>query len=71
MKTSKDTAGRNMTPTTMTDQVGLVDVSGAGSRIESDADDTLIERNGRLVVPESGIPIDADDVRELRLAAQR
>ncbi|PZU44532.1 MAG: AbrB/MazE/SpoVT family DNA-binding domain-containing protein [Microbacterium sp.] len=72
-----DKAGRIVIPSAIREQLGLVPgpvdlfVDGTGVRIEVDAHDELIERNGRLVVPGSGIPIDADDVRELRLAAQR
>jgi hypothetical protein len=44
---------------------------GAGIRIDPIAGDGLVEEQGRLVVPASGVPIDDDDVRNLRRADQR
>lgn len=52
---------------------GVVEVvaDGTGIRVEPLADGTLVEREGRLVIPASGVEIDDDDVRMLRDADQR
>ncbi|MDQ3028667.1 MAG: AbrB/MazE/SpoVT family DNA-binding domain-containing protein [Actinomycetota bacterium] len=51
-------------------QVELI-ADGSGVRIEPLAQNELVERNGRLVIPPAGTPIDDDLVRTLRDAGQR
>jgi len=48
-----------------------VRVDGAGLRVEPLAMESLTEREGRLVIPESGTAISDDDVRALRDGDQR
>jgi len=52
---------------------GVVDVvaDGAGIRVEPLAAESLDERDGRLVIPASGMAMDDDTVRSLRDAGQR
>lgn len=77
MRTTIDSAGRLVVPKSLRDRVGLrpgvvdVTIDGAGLRVEPVAGDELDEREGRLVVPRSGSPIDDDMVRDLRDADQR
>lgn len=64
-------------PKPLRDRIGLragavnVVVDGAGLRIEPISGDDVEERDGRLVVPPSGAPIDDALVRALRDADQR
>ncbi|OIJ34804.1 hypothetical protein BK819_04270 [Microbacterium sp. LCT-H2] len=64
-------------PATLRERVGLVPgpvdlvLDGNGIRIEIEAPDNLVEKDGRLVVRSSGSTLTPDDVRELRLADQR
>ena len=44
---------------------------GAGIRVEPLAAESLDERDGRLVIPASGMAMDDDTVRSLRDAGQR
>ena len=66
-----------MIPKVLRDGLGLrpgeveVHADGAGIRVEPLAGDDLEERDGRLVVPRSGVTIDDADVRALRDAGQR
>ncbi|HEX9834071.1 MAG TPA: AbrB/MazE/SpoVT family DNA-binding domain-containing protein [Mycobacterium sp.] len=77
MRTTIDKAGRLVIPKLLRDQSGItpgeVDISldGAAIRIESVAADDLVEENGLLLLPNGGPELDADAVRELRLADQR
>ena len=77
MRTTIDTAGRLVIPKPLRDQIGLVPgevdvvVDGAALRIEPIAVGRLVEENGFLVVPATGVTITDDDVRELRFADQR
>jgi hypothetical protein len=48
-----------------------VAVEGTGLRVEPIAGDGVVERDGRLVIPESGVAIGDDVVRALRDADQR
>ncbi len=49
-----------------------VTADGAGLRVEVPvADERLEERDGRLVIPATGLAIDDDAVQALRDAAQR
>ncbi|MDQ3978612.1 MAG: AbrB/MazE/SpoVT family DNA-binding domain-containing protein [Actinomycetota bacterium] len=52
---------------------GIVEVvaDGTGIRVEPLAEDSLDERNGRLVIPSSGETISDETVRALRDADQR
>lgn len=77
MRATIDKAGRLVIPRALRDQLGLrpgvvdVVVHGSGLRVEPLADDTLEERNGRLVIPPSGVVVDDQGVRDLRDADQR
>lgn len=77
MQVTIDSAGRLVIPKPLRDRVGLrpgvvdVTVDGAGLRVEPLAGDDLEERDGRLLVPRSGAPINDELVRDLRDADQR
>jgi AbrB family looped-hinge helix DNA binding protein len=77
MKATMDKAGRIVIPAALRERVGLIPgpvdliLDGNGIRIEIDAPDNLIEKDGRLVIASSGMAITPDDIRELRLADQR
>ncbi|MGH2867796.1 MAG: AbrB/MazE/SpoVT family DNA-binding domain-containing protein [Solirubrobacteraceae bacterium] len=77
MRTTIDKAGRLVIPKQLRDHVGLrpgeVDVTadGTGLRVEPIAGDSLVERDGRLVIPAAGAPIDDELVQSLRRAGQR
>lgn len=77
MKATVDKAGRLVIPKSLRESIGLrpgeVDVTadGAGLRVTIPADDRLEERDGRLVIPESGMSVDDDFVRALRDAGQK
>lgn len=76
MKATIDKAGRIVIPAALRERVGLVPgpvdlvLDGNGIRIEIDAPDNLIEKDGRLVIT-GGPALTAEDIRELRLADQR
>jgi AbrB family looped-hinge helix DNA binding protein len=67
-----DKAGHMVIPKALRAQLGLrpgeVDVTadGAALRIVPVHDDALVEADGRLLIPESGIRIDDELVQELR-----
>jgi AbrB family looped-hinge helix DNA binding protein len=77
MRATIDKAGRLVIPKPLRDQLGLgpgeVDVSadGAGLRVEATSSDVLVEREGLLVIPRSGIRVTEASVRTLRDADQR
>ena len=78
MRATIDKAGRLVIPKQLRDQVGLrpgeVDVSvhGTGLRVEPLAgEESLEERNGRLVIPAAGLQIDDNFVRSLRDVGQK
>ncbi len=77
MQTTIDKAGRLVIPKPLREQVGLrpgaveVVADGTGLRVEPLAGDSLEQRDGRLVIPENGTPVDDDLVRSLRDAGQR
>lgn len=78
MKATIDKAGRLVIPKQLRDELGLqpgeVEVSayGAGLRVEPIAgDESLEERDGRLVIPAAGLTVDDDAVRLLRDAGQK
>lgn len=64
-------------PKSLRDRVGLapgtveVTAEGAGLRVEPLAAESLVERDGRLVIPAAGAEIDDELVRLLRDAGQR
>ena len=66
-----------MIPKQLRDRVGLrpgeveVTADGTGLRVEPLAEESLEERDGRLVIPPTGAHIDDDLVRSLRDAGQR
>lgn len=77
MRTTIDNAGRLVIPKSLRDQSGItageveVSMDGAAIRIESVVADNLVEEDGLLLLPGGGPELDADAVRELRLADQR
>jgi AbrB family looped-hinge helix DNA binding protein len=77
MRTTIDSAGRVVIPKALRDQVGLisgaidVEVYGAELRLRPLAGDELEEREGRLVIPETGIRITDEDVQAWRDADQK
>jgi hypothetical protein len=72
MRAVIDAEGRLMLPMSLLDQVGLrpglveVLADAVGLRVEPVDRDVLAERGGRLVVPQTGVPIDGAAVRSLR-----
>lgn len=77
MQVTIDSAGRLVIPKALRDRIGLrpgvvdVTVDGAGLRVEPLAGDDVEEREGRLLVPRSGVAIGDEMVRGLRDADQR
>jgi AbrB family looped-hinge helix DNA binding protein len=77
MRTTIDKAGRLVIPKTLREQSGItageveISLDGSGIRIESVAADDLVEEDGLLLLPSGGPELDADALRELRLADQR
>jgi AbrB family looped-hinge helix DNA binding protein len=77
MKATIDKAGRLVIPKSLRDSLGLrpgvveVRAEGTGIRVEVPADESLEERDGRLVIPASGTSIDDSVVRSLRDADQK
>ena len=77
MRTTIDKAGRLVIPKSLRDHLGLrpgvveVRAEGAGIRVDVPADDSLEERDGRLVIPASGASVDDELVRSLRDADRR
>ena len=77
MRTTIDKAGRLVIPKSLREQSGItpgeveISLDGAALRIESVAGDDLVEEDGILLLPGGGPDLDAEAVRELRLADQR
>jgi AbrB family looped-hinge helix DNA binding protein len=77
MRATIDKAGRLVIPKQLRDEIGLrpgevnVTTYGAGLRVEPLAQESLDERDGRLVIPAEGVEIDDDLVRSLRDAGRR
>jgi AbrB family looped-hinge helix DNA binding protein len=77
MRATIDKAGRLVIPKQLRDYVGLrageveVTAEGSGLRVEPLAEESLVERDGRLLIPGAGVKIDDALVRSLRDADQR
>jgi AbrB family looped-hinge helix DNA binding protein len=77
MRTTIDKAGRLVIPKVLRDRLGLhsgeveITAEGASLRVEPVFDDSLVEKDGRLVVPTSRAAITEESVRELRDADQK
>lgn len=77
MRATIDKAGRLVIPKQLRDHAGLrpgeveITADGNGLRIAALAEESLDERDGRLVIPPAGAQIDDDLVRSLRDAGQR
>lgn len=77
MHATMDKAGRIVIPAALRERVGLIPgpvdliIDGTGIRIEIEAPDNLVEKDGRLTIKSSGVPLTVEDIRELRLADQR
>jgi AbrB family looped-hinge helix DNA binding protein len=72
MRTTIDKAGRLVIPRPLRDRIGLADggeveieLDGAAVRIAPVAGHDLREEGGLLVIPSTGTPISAAEVREL------
>lgn len=77
MKTTIDKAGRVVIPKTLRDLAGLasggeveITLDGAALRIEGTTS-LLVESGGVLLLPPTGQPVTADEIREQRLGDQR
>jgi AbrB family looped-hinge helix DNA binding protein len=76
MRTTIDKAGRLVIPKPLRDRLGIrpgvveLSIDGAALRVEPITGDVVEERDGRLVIPPSGEPVSAAEVRALRDAAQ-
>jgi AbrB family looped-hinge helix DNA binding protein len=77
MRATIDKAGRLVIPKQLRDHIGLrpgeveVIADGIGLRVEPLAEESLDEREGRLLIPAAGARIDDDLVQALRDAGQR
>jgi AbrB family looped-hinge helix DNA binding protein len=77
MRSTIDKAGRLVIPKPLRDQLGLqpgdveLTADGAGLRVVPVHDDTLVEADGRLVIPASGATIGDELVQAVRDADRR
>lgn len=78
MRTTIDSAGRVVIPRAIREQAGVygstevdVELDGAAIRIEPVTAGDLVEEDGRLVIPSSGVPVTAEMVECLRDADRR
>jgi AbrB family looped-hinge helix DNA binding protein len=72
MRATIDKAGRLVIPKPLRDRLGIrpgeveLSIDGAALRVEPVSGEVVEERKGRLVIPASGEPIAAAEVRALR-----
>ena len=77
MRSTIDKAGRLVIPKALRDQLGFqpgdveLTADGAALRVVPVHDDTLVETDGRLLIPASGISIDDQLVQTLRDSDRR
>jgi AbrB family looped-hinge helix DNA binding protein len=77
MRATIDKAGRVVIPKALRDRLGLapgeveITADGAAVRVEPVSGESLVERDGRLVIPSSGFLLTDDLVLELRDADQK
>ncbi|MEV4736787.1 MULTISPECIES: AbrB/MazE/SpoVT family DNA-binding domain-containing protein [unclassified Microbacterium] len=76
MQATMDKAGRIVIPASIRERLGMLPgpvdliIDGTGVRIEVEAPDNVVEKDGRLVIT-GGPALTPDEIRELRLADQR
>ena len=76
MRATMDKAGRIVIPSVIRERLGMLPgpvdliVDGTGVRVEVEAPDNVVEKDGRLVIS-GGPSLTPDEIRELRLADQR
>lgn len=77
MRATIDKAGRLVIPKSIRDRLGLgpgeveLSADGVALRVEAVAGEGVVERDGRLVIPASGVALTDEMVRELRNGDQR
>lgn len=77
MRPTVDKAARLVLPKALPDQVGIVAgevevvADGSGLRVEPIGFATLVEIDGRLMLPHGGVQMSDEELREFRLADQR
>jgi AbrB family looped-hinge helix DNA binding protein len=77
MRSTIDKAGRLVIPKALRDQLGLrpgnveLTADGAALRVQPVHDDILVEEDGRLMIPASGVPVPDELVNALRDADRR
>ena len=77
MRSTIDQAGRLVIPKALRDQLGLrpgeveLTADGAALRVVPVHEDTLVEENGRLVIPAAGVIITDELVQAIRDADRR
>ena len=77
MRTTIDKAGRLVIPKSLRDRLGLqageveITAEGASLRVEPVLDNSLVERDGRLVIPASDFLLTDEFVYELKSADQK
>ncbi|MFJ4223584.1 AbrB/MazE/SpoVT family DNA-binding domain-containing protein [Microbacterium sp. NPDC089695] len=76
MKATMDKAGRIVIPASIRERLGMLPgpvdliIDGTGVRVEVEAPDNVVEKDGRLVIT-GGPSLTPNEIRELRLADQR